>query len=290
MRTHDAAAFYSRYAGLYDRIATGTPFIGRFRERVVDALDPSWGDVVVEMGCGTGANLPYLRDRVGPGGVVIGVDVSPGVLARARERVGQTGWQNVHVVRADATRPPFHAAADAAGTGAGIDDHLESGISEVDAVVATFLTGMLSDPAAAVDDWCRLVADTERSGVATHGRQHRGRICVAGLARSTHPLGRLVNPAFAVGVGLAAPPSTGANGPRSSNRSRPSGRGSRPGGRREHESAVERLDRRALAAHAQVHDRCDDARTIRSFAGFARITAGAIPATDDTDTDTHDEH
>ncbi|WP_233745491.1 class I SAM-dependent methyltransferase [Halobacterium bonnevillei] len=52
----------------------------------------------VDLGCGTGANLRHLRDRVGPTGTVVGVDLTPGMLARAESRVERAGWQNVHLV------------------------------------------------------------------------------------------------------------------------------------------------------------------------------------------------
>ncbi len=247
MSGRDPGAFYTRYAGLYDRIATDAPFVSALRERVIDALDPGRGDVVVEMGCGTGANLPYLRERVGQGGTVIGLDVSAGAIDRARSRVERHGWRNVHLARADATHPPLGGVTNPGG---------------VDGVLATFLTGMLTDPAGAVDDWCRLATSGETPATTTGGGS---RICVAGLARSTHPAGRLLNPAFAAGVSLAAPPDR--------DRSRDVRR-SRAG-----ESPVARLDRRALAGHGRVHERCADASTTRSFAGFARITAGTIDST-----------
>ncbi len=235
-----AAAFYTRYAELYDRIATDAPFVTGLRERIVDALDPDRGDVVVEMGCGTGANLPFLRDRVGPGGTVIGLDVSTGVLDRARARIERGGWTNVHVARADATRPPLRPG-DARAVG------------PVDGVLATFLTGMLDDPAGAVDDWCRLAAGSTSSHPA-------GRVCVAGFARSTHPVGRRLNPVFSGLVRLASPPGRG----RATARER---------------SPVAVLDERALAAHRRVHERCREPTTTRLLAGFARVTAGTTAPT-----------
>lgn len=259
MSGREAAAFYTRYADWYDRIASDTPLVGRLRERVVDALDPRRGDVVVEMGCGTGANLPLLRERVGPGGTVIGLDVSTGVLARARERIDRAGWGNVHVARADATRPPLRSGASSRATAGATGDEAR----DIDAVLATFLTGMLVDPAGAVDDWCRLVT---ADGSSDH--PPAGRVCVAGLARSTHPIGRFLNPLFAAGVRTAAPPSGGTRTRRPTD-----------------EPAVERLDRRALAAHRRVHERCPDAHTTRLFAGFARITTGSVIVTDTTDSE-----
>ncbi|MEZ4559391.1 MAG: class I SAM-dependent methyltransferase [Caldilineaceae bacterium] len=42
------------------------------------------GDVVLELGCGTGALLPHLA---APGRTLLGLDASPAMLRRARARV-----------------------------------------------------------------------------------------------------------------------------------------------------------------------------------------------------------
>jgi ubiquinone/menaquinone biosynthesis C-methylase UbiE len=47
-------------------------------------LDP--GAHVLDVACGPGPNLPLLLDAVGPGGRVVGVDISPAMLERARRR------------------------------------------------------------------------------------------------------------------------------------------------------------------------------------------------------------
>lgn len=54
--------------------------------RAIDALRPEQGEVVVDLGCGTGQTLLQLADRVGRTGRVIGVDISPVLLDVARER------------------------------------------------------------------------------------------------------------------------------------------------------------------------------------------------------------
>lgn len=242
-----AQAFYDRWAGVYDALATRAPGVAGLRRAAADALAPGRGDVVVEMGCGTGANFPYFRERVGPEGVVVGVDFSPGVLALARERVARKGWSNVHVVRGDATRPPFappvpaassDGTDDAGRTPAGEADAGRTPAGEVDAVVATFLTGMLDDPGAAVDRWADLVGDG-------------GRLCLLNLGRSTHPFGRWLNAPFVRFVRAGAP----------------------DGGGRD---PAARLDRRIAAAHGRLRERCADATYERRLLGFARLSAGTV--------------
>ncbi|WP_411968006.1 class I SAM-dependent methyltransferase [Haloferax sp. YSSS75] len=167
-----AQSFYTRWAVLYDAIARQTPGVGRVRTDAADALRLDPGDTVVEMGCGTGANLQSLAERVGPEGTVVGIDFSPGVLDVARRRVGDA--PNVHLVRADATRPP---------------------VADADAVLATFVSGMFDDPAAVVSSWADLVGPG-------------GRLCLVDLAETTHSSWRRLNPVFRALVRATAPPRT----------------------------------------------------------------------------------
>ena len=55
---------------------------------VLDLLDPRPGEVVVDCTVGRGGHALLLRDRVLPGGRLIGLDRDPRNLAYARERLG----------------------------------------------------------------------------------------------------------------------------------------------------------------------------------------------------------
>src|SRR5215472_3888189 len=65
------------------------------RRTAANCLDLQPGDRVVELGCGTGRNLPFLREAVGPRGKVYGVDLSAGMLAKAAQLRKRHGWDNV---------------------------------------------------------------------------------------------------------------------------------------------------------------------------------------------------
>ena len=60
------------------------------------------GERALEIGCGTGIALAYLSDTVGPGGRVYGVDLSPGMLQRARTRCTSECRRNVALYECDA--------------------------------------------------------------------------------------------------------------------------------------------------------------------------------------------
>lgn len=167
--------FYGRWARPYDVLARHAPVVGRLRARAADRLALAPGDTVVDMGCGTGANLDHLREQVGPEGTVVGVDVTGPMLARARRLVARRGWENVHLVRGDATSPPV--------------------AGPVDAVLGTFVVGMFDDPAAVVERWCDLA-----------GGGDAGRVALLDAARSDHPAAVPVNLAFDAFTVLSTPP------------------------------------------------------------------------------------
>ncbi len=61
----------------------------------LDAAAPKSGERVIDIGCGCGASVLALAQRVGPAGEVSGFDVSEPMLARARERIAMAGLTNV---------------------------------------------------------------------------------------------------------------------------------------------------------------------------------------------------
>ena len=81
----------------YDRFAQIIPLFDwlffmppGFRQKAADRLRFKPGGRVLEIGCGTGRILPPLRAAVGPTGSVYGVDISAGMLAKARELCAQS--------------------------------------------------------------------------------------------------------------------------------------------------------------------------------------------------------
>ena len=101
--TRDAVRdVYDRNARFYDLAVwgyylVGMP-IGKWRRMGVDALQLQPGDTVIEVGCGTGLNFDLLQSAIGPNGKIIWIDISEGMLDRARAMVRDKGWRNVELV------------------------------------------------------------------------------------------------------------------------------------------------------------------------------------------------
>jgi demethylmenaquinone methyltransferase/2-methoxy-6-polyprenyl-1,4-benzoquinol methylase len=76
---------YDRLSGIYDWL--GGAAERRLRAVGLQRLDVQPGERVLEVGCGTGADLPRLAQAVGPQGLALGLDLSSGMLAVARRRL-----------------------------------------------------------------------------------------------------------------------------------------------------------------------------------------------------------
>ena len=108
--THAARleSFYGGQATDYDafreRLLPG-------REELIRLLDFPEGGMWVDLGCGTGANLLFARERLEQLAHVYVVDLCPPLLEIADRRIRENGWTNVATVFADATTfaPPIAA-------------------------------------------------------------------------------------------------------------------------------------------------------------------------------------
>ncbi len=108
-RTHSAplAPAYGRDADRYDA-RTGS--FAQYRRAVVDLLPLRPGDVVLDVGCGTGLCFPLLQERIGPTGRLVGVDAAAPMLDLAAARVADAGWDNVDLLASPVAEAALPAA------------------------------------------------------------------------------------------------------------------------------------------------------------------------------------
>jgi ubiquinone/menaquinone biosynthesis C-methylase UbiE len=74
------------------------------RRAAIEALELNPGARVLDVGCGTGLNFPYVTAAVGTAGALVGVDASRAMLRAARQRIARDNWLNVTLVPGDAAR------------------------------------------------------------------------------------------------------------------------------------------------------------------------------------------
>ncbi|WP_419580295.1 methyltransferase domain-containing protein [Stieleria magnilauensis] len=72
--------------------AVGNPF----------SLGPiQWGETVLDLGCGAGADVCVAAILVGEQGQVVGIDITSAMVEKARANVQKAGFTNVHIHQAD---------------------------------------------------------------------------------------------------------------------------------------------------------------------------------------------
>jgi ubiquinone/menaquinone biosynthesis C-methylase UbiE len=110
------------WARMQDRTDALIDPLGRI---AIERLGVRAGERVLDVGCGCGQTLLQLAALTGPSGHVLGVDISPPMLACARERVG--GWPAIALALGDVQTYAFAPGAfDAVYSRFGVmffDDH-----------------------------------------------------------------------------------------------------------------------------------------------------------------------
>jgi trans-aconitate methyltransferase len=141
------AELFDALAATYDQ--TGVPFFRPVGARLVEHVAPRAGERALDIGCGRGAATLPLAEAVGPQGTVLGVDVSPAMVAATRDLAATAGLRQVEVAVGDA------AALQVPG--------------RYDVVTASLVLFFLPDPAAALARWVSLLDEGGRIGITTFG-------------------------------------------------------------------------------------------------------------------------
>jgi ubiquinone/menaquinone biosynthesis C-methylase UbiE len=96
-----ACRAFDRWSGTYERDPLSR-WIGKRQRDALEALELGAGDRLLDVGCGTGAAVRAAAEVVER---AVGVDLSPKMLAEARERA--TGLPGVEFVEGDSEELPF---------------------------------------------------------------------------------------------------------------------------------------------------------------------------------------
>ena len=92
---------YDVHAVFYD--ATFGRLVRKRIARAISHMNIGKEDVVLDLGIGTGVSLDYYPRQ----GRIYGIDLSGGMLRKAREKIRERGMDNVAVFQADALHLPF---------------------------------------------------------------------------------------------------------------------------------------------------------------------------------------
>lgn len=95
--------FYNKFSLFYDWVSTKS-YYAKPRESAINELHLRHNDKVLNIACGTGQNLEYLQNSLQGTGMIVGIDLSAGMLAKANEKIVRNGWDNVNLVEIDAEK------------------------------------------------------------------------------------------------------------------------------------------------------------------------------------------
>ncbi len=134
---------YEKISGVYD--LTFGPTLHPGRLQALERMAIGAGSSVLEVGVGTGINLKlYPRTCQ-----ITGIDLSPGMLERAHERIVKNGLRNCRVMEMDASKLTF------------ADDSF-------DIVYAPYLISVVPDPVAVVREMRRVCKPGGRIVILNH--------------------------------------------------------------------------------------------------------------------------
>lgn len=133
-------AHWVNHAARHDRA------LAAYGQAVLDAVAPTPGDHVLDVGCGTGALTRAAARLAGPG-TALGVDIGRPMVEHARRQAADEGVANVAFEQADAQVHPFAPGA-------------------ADVAVSRFGVMFFDDPAAAFANIRRAVRDGGRLAFA----------------------------------------------------------------------------------------------------------------------------
>ena len=89
-RRYVPALGYHWLTPVYDLTVAAATREGRWRAALIGAIDPQPGDVILDIGCGTGTLAARVK-RLQPDAHVIGLDPGPAILRRARAKAARAG-------------------------------------------------------------------------------------------------------------------------------------------------------------------------------------------------------
>lgn len=110
----DASAALAQYRRRADRYDLELAPFEPLRIQAIDALGLHEGDTVLDVGCGTGLSFALLRERIGAPGWIVGIEQSPQMLDKARQRIAREHWPHVRLLGARASVAAIPVRADAA--------------------------------------------------------------------------------------------------------------------------------------------------------------------------------
>ncbi|MBN1169483.1 class I SAM-dependent methyltransferase [Candidatus Micrarchaeota archaeon] len=126
MKNRLSKLLYSMVWPVYDIFfGAGTPFVKNMRKRLIEKLELKKGQRVADIGIGTGANVPFIHEQIGPEGEIFGIDISREMLNKCRKNLDKWGIK-ADLMLGDAEELPYNDRSFDAILCFGIFNHVDN--------------------------------------------------------------------------------------------------------------------------------------------------------------------
>jgi len=98
----NAIRYYDKLSVIYDYISNW--YYKKARNYAIKELQLKNGQTVLNVPCGTGVNFKYFNEYLNNTGLIIGIDLSSGMLDKAKQKIEKNGWTNVKIELNNATK------------------------------------------------------------------------------------------------------------------------------------------------------------------------------------------
>ena len=98
----NAISYYDKLSVIYDYISNW--YYKKARNYAIKELQLKNGQTVLNVPCGTGVNFKYFNEYLNNSGLIIGIDLSSGMLDKAKQKIEKNGWKNIETELNDATK------------------------------------------------------------------------------------------------------------------------------------------------------------------------------------------
>ena len=95
-----AIDYYDVFSKVYD-IFSPKAYYHRARTYAIEQLELQQGQTVLNVPCGTGQNFEYFQEYLQNTGLILGIDLSPGMLEKAQTKIKKNDWKNIQLIKQD---------------------------------------------------------------------------------------------------------------------------------------------------------------------------------------------
>ncbi len=100
IRQKKAISYYDAFSKVYD-ILSPKAYYYKARSYAMKELQLQPNQTILNIPCGTGQNFEFFQENLQGSGLVLGIDLSPGMLEKAQAKTQRHHWNNISVIQKD---------------------------------------------------------------------------------------------------------------------------------------------------------------------------------------------